>query len=171
MRVGGRPTVRDDNIIRRLHDNATTTITTASSAGTGTISGIPVQPALLGCLRSDRPRRRGLRRRNRQRGRIRSGPRLCRRSGHLRPRRDGNRIGCEPDVVNAGPEDLSECDPNYSGACVPIASEVDCEGGNGNGPAYVRGPVNVVGEDIYDLDATAMGSAASRPSSTQVWKT
>ena len=84
---------------------------------------------------------------------------------------NGNRIGWEPDVVNAGPEDLSECDPNYSGACVPIASEVDCEGGNGNGPAYVRGPVNVVREDIYDLDATAMGSAASRPSSTQVWKT
>jgi hypothetical protein len=70
---------------------------------------------------------------------------------------DGNRIGCEPDVVNAGPEDLSECDPNYSGACVPIASEVDCEGGNGNGPAYVRGPVNVVGEDIYGLDRNSDG--------------
>lgn len=47
----------------------------------------------------------------------------------------------------------SNCDPNYSGACVPIASDVDCEGGGGNGPAYVRGPVYVIGTDIYKLDA------------------
>jgi hypothetical protein len=44
------------------------------------------------------------------------------------------------------------CDPNYAGACVPIASDVDCAGGSGNGPAYVEGPVRVVGEDIYGLD-------------------
>lgn len=35
----------------------------------------------------------------------------------------------------------SNCDSNYSGACVPIASDVDCTGGSGNGPAYVSGPV------------------------------
>ncbi len=46
----------------------------------------------------------------------------------------------------------SPCDPNYKGACVPIASDVDCAGGSGNGPAYVEGPVTVVGTDIYDLD-------------------
>lgn len=45
----------------------------------------------------------------------------------------------------------SNCDPNYSG-CVPIASDVDCAGGSGNGPAYVRGPVRVIGRDIYGLD-------------------
>ena len=45
----------------------------------------------------------------------------------------------------------SNCDPNYSG-CVPIASDVDCYGGTGNGPAYVRGPVRVIGRDIYGLD-------------------
>lgn len=44
------------------------------------------------------------------------------------------------------------CDPNYEGVCVPIASDVDCAGGSGNGPAYVRGPVRVVGQDIYGLD-------------------
>jgi hypothetical protein len=66
-------------------------------------------------------------------------------------------VGCESPVVNAGLEDLSECHPNYSRACVPIASDVDCEGGNGNGPAYVRGPVNVIGEDIYDLDGNDDG--------------
>lgn len=43
------------------------------------------------------------------------------------------------------------CDPNYSG-CVPVASDVDCAGGSGNGPAYVKGPVRVIGEDIYGLD-------------------
>ena len=45
----------------------------------------------------------------------------------------------------------SPCDPNYSG-CVPIASDVDCAGGSGNGPAYVEGPVTVIGTDIYKLD-------------------
>ena len=44
-----------------------------------------------------------------------------------------------------------QCDPNYSG-CVPIASDVDCAGGKGNGPAYVKGPVKVIGKDIYGLD-------------------
>lgn len=44
-----------------------------------------------------------------------------------------------------------DCDPNYSG-CVPIASDVDCAGGSGNGPEYVDGPVQVIGTDIYELD-------------------
>jgi hypothetical protein len=50
----------------------------------------------------------------------------------------------------------SNCDPNYSG-CVPIASDVDCAGGSGNGPAYVSGPVRVIGSDIYDLDRDGNG--------------
>ena len=45
----------------------------------------------------------------------------------------------------------SKCDPNYT-PCVPIASDVDCAGGSGNGPAYVSGVVKVIGVDIYDLD-------------------
>ena len=52
----------------------------------------------------------------------------------------------------------SNCDPNYSG-CVPIASDVDCAGGSGNGPAYVSGPINVIGTDIYKLDADHNGIA------------
>jgi hypothetical protein len=51
----------------------------------------------------------------------------------------------------------SNCDPNYSGACVPIASDVDCAGGSGNGPAYVQGPVTVIGKDIYKLDNDGNG--------------
>lgn len=46
----------------------------------------------------------------------------------------------------------SSCDPNYEGACVPVASDVDCASGSGNGPAYVRGPVTVIGSDVYGLD-------------------
>ncbi|WP_346535565.1 G5 domain-containing protein [Micromonospora sp. DPT] len=55
-------------------------------------------------------------------------------------------------VVRVGTKVTQQCDPNYSGACVPIASDVDCAGGSGNGPAYVEGPVRVIGRDIYDLD-------------------
>jgi hypothetical protein len=49
-------------------------------------------------------------------------------------------------------ESRSGCDPNYGGGCVPIDSDVDCAGGSGNGPSYVKGPVTVIGSDIYDLD-------------------
>lgn len=47
--------------------------------------------------------------------------------------------------------DPSACDRNYS-PCVPIDRDVDCAGGSGNGPSYVRGPVRVTGRDVYDLD-------------------
>ncbi|WP_396454870.1 G5 domain-containing protein [Actinomadura sp.] len=60
-------------------------------------------------------------------------------------------------VIAVGTKRASNCDPNYSGACVPIASDVDCAGGSGNGPRYVRGPVRVVGNDIYDLDRDGDG--------------
>ena len=50
-----------------------------------------------------------------------------------------------------------QCDPNYSG-CVPIASDVDCAGGSGDGPAYVKGPVKVIGKDIYRLDRDRDGT-------------
>ncbi|WBB72937.1 G5 domain-containing protein [Micromonospora sp. WMMD1128] len=60
-------------------------------------------------------------------------------------------------VVAVGTKQTRSCDPNYSGACVPIASDVDCAGGSGNGPAYVTGPVRVVGSDIYDLDRDGDG--------------
>jgi hypothetical protein len=60
-------------------------------------------------------------------------------------------------VVAVGTK-TGNCDPNYSG-CVPIASDVDCAGGSGNGPAYVKGPIQVIGEDIYDLDSDGDGIA------------
>ncbi|RAX43692.1 hypothetical protein DQ354_19430 [Arthrobacter sp. AQ5-06] len=60
-------------------------------------------------------------------------------------------------VQPAAPAAPSGCDRNYAGACVPVASDVDCAGGSGNGPAYVRGPVTVVGSDIYGLDRDGDG--------------
>lgn len=49
--------------------------------------------------------------------------------------------------------ETSECDSNYSGACLdPYASDYDCEGGSGDGPEYT-GAVVVVGTDHYGLDA------------------
>ncbi len=43
------------------------------------------------------------------------------------------------------------CNANYSG-CVPTAFDVDCVGGNGDGPQFTFGPVVVTGYDIYGLD-------------------
>jgi hypothetical protein len=63
----------------------------------------------------------------------------------------------EAEAEEAAPE--SECDPNYSGACLdPYASDYDCAGGSGDGPEYT-GPVTVVGEDHYGLDSDSDGSA------------
>lgn len=57
------------------------------------------------------------------------------------------------------PTTPSACDPNYSGACVPIASDVDCSR-SANGPAYVDAKnFKVVGADIYDLDSDHDGIA------------
>jgi uncharacterized protein YceK len=55
-------------------------------------------------------------------------------------------------------QSTSGCDRNYSG-CVPVASDVDCAGGSGNGPAYVQGPIRVTGRDIYGLDRDGNGIA------------
>lgn len=52
-----------------------------------------------------------------------------------------------------------DCNGNYTGACVPNASDVDCAGGSGDGPAYVQGPVRIVGTDIYGLDRDGDGIA------------
>lgn len=53
----------------------------------------------------------------------------------------------------------SDCDPNYSGACLkPDSPDYDCEGGSGDGPDYT-GQVSVVGSDPYDLDRDGDGIA------------
>lgn len=62
-------------------------------------------------------------------------------------------------IVVVGTKPARSCDPNYNGACVPIASDVDCAGGSGDGPGYVSGPVRVIGDDIYDLDRDGDGIA------------
>jgi hypothetical protein len=54
------------------------------------------------------------------------------------------------------------CHPSYEGECVPITSDADCAGGAGNGPAYVNGPVRVVGPDEYGLDRDGAGIACER---------
>lgn len=54
------------------------------------------------------------------------------------------------------------CHPSYIGACVPFARDVDCAGGSGNGPEYARGPIQVVGPDVYGLDRDSDGVACER---------
>ena len=65
----------------------------------------------------------------------------------------------EPVAVAAPAPESNGCDSNYADVCVPIASDVDCAGGSGNGPAYVDGPLRIVGSDIYDLDRDGDGIA------------
>ena len=67
-----------------------------------------------------------------------------------------------PAPIPSPKAETSECDPNYAGACVPIARDVDCAGGKGDGPAYVRGPVQVIGDDHYRLDDDGDGIACEK---------
>lgn len=46
---------------------------------------------------------------------------------------------------------------SYVGECVPIASDVDCARGSGDGPEYIVGPVPFVGPDDYGLDRDRNG--------------
>ena len=62
-------------------------------------------------------------------------------------------------LTSLGDAPAQECHPSYQGVCVPVASDVDCAGGEGNGPEYVRGPVYVVGPDEYELDRDGDGVA------------
>ncbi len=55
------------------------------------------------------------------------------------------------EVVPPKPPIEANCTPGYD-PCLPPASDYDCAGGKGNGPKFVRGPVRVTGNDIYDLD-------------------
>lgn len=77
------------------------------------------------------------------------------RTGPTPPTRTTTTTTTEPEPTTTQPPPpptRPRCDPNYSGACVPIASDVDCLGGGGDGPEYVKGPVRIIGKDIYDLD-------------------
>jgi micrococcal nuclease len=54
----------------------------------------------------------------------------------------------------------AQCHPSYVGACLKIgAGDYDCAGGSGNGPNYVKGPIQVVGYDEFDLDRDGDGIA------------
>jgi hypothetical protein len=79
---------------------------------------------------------------------------LLRQEVAKQPRTQITAVGTKVDE----PAQTSGCDPNYSG-CVPIASDVDCSGGSGNGPEYVEGPIQVIGTDKYRLDADHDGIA------------
>jgi hypothetical protein len=52
----------------------------------------------------------------------------------------------------------SNCDPSYPGVCLHVGiGDYDCEGGSGNGPNYVAGPVRVRPPDPFDLDRDGDG--------------
>lgn len=85
---------------------------------------------------------------------VQTAKRMVRQEVAKEPRSEVTAVGTKVEES----EESGGCDPNYSG-CVPIASDVDCSGGKGNGPEYVDGPVDVIGSDIYRLDADKDGIA------------
>jgi len=56
------------------------------------------------------------------------------------------------------PASGGSCHPSYRGVCLKQGiGDYDCSSGTGNGPNYVRGPVDVVGPDEFDLDRDGDG--------------
>jgi micrococcal nuclease len=63
----------------------------------------------------------------------------------------------QPPPPTAAP---GNCHPSYQGACLLVGQgDYDCEGGSGNGPNYIRGPIYVVGYDEFKLDGDGDGVA------------
>jgi hypothetical protein len=58
-------------------------------------------------------------------------------------------------TAKPAPQPSNNCTPGYS-PCLPPASDYDCAGGSGDGPAYT-GFVRVTGSDPYGLDADGDG--------------
>ena len=95
-------------------------------------------------------------RREARRARIRAQRRAAHRAEVLAQRRAARAAAraAEQAAQAEAQAQASNCDPNYSGACLdPNASDYDCAGGSGNGPNYVEGPVRVVGPDEFRLEA------------------
>jgi hypothetical protein len=68
--------------------------------------------------------------------------------------------GCEYSTESGSrPNGASaSCEPSYPDDCLdPDALDYDCEGGEGDGPEYVAGPVTVRGDDPFDLDRDGDG--------------
>jgi hypothetical protein len=64
---------------------------------------------------------------------------------------------CGPPPSDSGaPPPTEDCTPGYD-PCLTPASDYDCEGGSGDGPEYVAGPVQVTGSDPYGLDLDSNG--------------
>jgi len=50
------------------------------------------------------------------------------------------------------------CDPSYPDLCLdPSAEDYDCQGGSGDGPRYVDGPIRVRPPDQFGLDSDGDG--------------
>jgi hypothetical protein len=65
--------------------------------------------------------------------------------------------GPEPTTVERTPAAERDCTPGYD-PCLPPASDYDCRGGSGNGPAYTgRVAVDPALGDPYDLDRDGDG--------------
>ncbi|MEL7465905.1 MAG: hypothetical protein AAFN79_17675 [Pseudomonadota bacterium] len=65
--------------------------------------------------------------------------------------------------ANIASAQSAQCHPSYPDVCLPLnGPDVDCAGGSGNGPLYVRGPIRVVGSDPYRLDADNDGIGCER---------
>ena len=77
------------------------------------------------------------------------------------PQTDASQCGASPEPSTSyghhdgsSPPQDSNCDPSYEGACLdPNSPDYDCATGSGDGPDYVEGPVRVVGDDHFGLDA------------------
>lgn len=61
-------------------------------------------------------------------------------------------------TVQPNQQTNSGCDPSYPDVCIPPgAADYDCEGGSGNGPNYIDGPIQVLPPDPHDLDRDGDG--------------
>ena len=60
----------------------------------------------------------------------------------------------------------ADCTPGYDPCLITGDYDVDCENTGGDGPRFVRGPLDVAGDDPYQLDPDGDGVACEPPPTT-----
>jgi hypothetical protein len=67
----------------------------------------------------------------------------------------GSADGGSPAPGGSGGTGGGNCHPSYAPQCLDASAvDYDCQGGGGDGPQFVAGPVTVVGPDDYGLDGS-----------------
>jgi hypothetical protein len=85
-----------------------------------------------------------------------------------------SQLDCGGELLSPTPAEpqrtpAQDCDPSYPDVCIPVgAGDYDCAGGQGDGPNFIEGPLQVLPPDPHDLDPDGDGVGCETPLTSEV---